>query len=244
MEDIYAQYVRYVAKILKTGNISDFKQNPNYVYMLEHTRKWQGEEYLKLIQKQTKITLKEIQEFGNKNDAIGGTKQINYGELLLSPSNLRYLYQAYLIIKHFQKFGKKINIVEIGGGYGGLFLAIDFLARKYKIDIDSYTIIDIPIIAKFQKLYVSKVEHKIPFDTLPSINFGKEIDKPNLFLVSCYSFAEIPRELQTKYIEILFPKLKHGFITWNNIPVYDFGFNAEIEDENPKTGKLNKYVRF
>jgi hypothetical protein len=38
--------------------------------------------------------------------------------------------------------------------------------------------------------------------------------------------------------------LKHGFITWNNIPVYDFGFPADVEDEVPKTGKVNKYVRF
>jgi putative sugar O-methyltransferase len=246
MKDIYALYANYVAKILKTGDISTFKQDPKYTYMLEHTSGYQGHQYIELIRKQTKISVKDIDEFSKKNDAIGGTKQKMFAELnlTLSPSNLRYLYQAYLIIKHFQKFNKKINIVEIGGGYGGLFLAIDFLARKYKIDIDSYTIIDIPVIAKFQKLYVSKVEHKIPFDTLPSTNFGKELDKPNLFLVSCYSFAEIPREYQAKYIEVLFPKLKHGFITWNNIPVYDFGFPADVEEEVPKTGKVNKYVRF
>jgi len=243
MKDIYALYVRYVAKILKTGNISDFKQNPDYTYMLEHTSGRQGQEYLDLIRKQTKISLNDIKEFGEKNDAIGGTKQKTYGDLILSPSNLRYLYQAYLIIKHFQKFKGKKDIVEIGGGYGGLFLAIDFLAKKYKIDIDSYTIIDIPVIAQFQKLYVSKVEHTIPFDTLSSTNYGSEITKDS-FLVSCYSFSEIPREYQTKYIEILFPKIKHGFITWNNIPVYDFGFAVEVEEEVPKTGKVNKYVRF
>jgi hypothetical protein len=243
MKDIYARYVQYVAKLLKTGDLSTFKRNPDYTYMLEHTSGAQGQQYLDLL-KHTKVSSKDIHEFSKKNDAIGGTNQKMYGELSLSPSNLRYLYQAYLIIKHFQKFKMTINIVEIGGGYGGLFLAIDFLARKYKINIDSYTIIDIPTIAKFQKLYVSKVEHKIPFDTLPATNFGKELDKPNLFLVSCYSFAEIPREYQAKYIEVLFPKLKHGFITWNNIPVYDFGFPADVEDEVPKTGKLNKYVRF
>jgi hypothetical protein len=70
------------------------------------------------------------------------------------------------------------------------------------------------------------------------------LDKPNLFLVSCYSFSEIPREYQTKYIENLFPKIKHGFITWNNIPVYNFGFVVDVEEEVPKTGKVNKYVRF
>jgi len=242
-KDIYALYVNYVAKILKSGDLSTFKQNPDYTYMLEHTSGKQGQQYLDLIQKQTKISFKDVREFSAKNDAIGGTKQKTYGELTLSPSNLRYLYQAYLIIKHFQKFKVKVNIVEIGGGYGGLFLAIDFLARKYKIDINSYTIIDIPTIAKFQKLYVSKVQHTIPFDTLPSTNFGSEISKDS-FLVSCYSFAEIPREYQDKYIETLFPKIKHGFIVWNNIPVYDFGFAVEVEDEVPKTGKVNKYVRF
>jgi hypothetical protein len=115
MKDIYARYVQYVAKLLKTGDLSTFKRNPDYTYMLEHTSGAQGQQYLDLL-KHTKVSSKDIHEFSKKNDAIGGTNQKMYGELSLSPSNLRYLYQAYLIIKHFQKFKMTINIVEIGGG--------------------------------------------------------------------------------------------------------------------------------
>jgi hypothetical protein len=117
MKDIYALYANYVAKIIKSGDLSTFKQDPKYTYMLEHTSGYQGHQYIELL-KQTKISVKDIDEFSKKNDAIGGTKQKMFAELnlTLSPSNLRYLYQAYLIIKHFQKFKRKINIVEIGGG--------------------------------------------------------------------------------------------------------------------------------
>ena len=46
------------------------------------------------------------------------------------------------------------------------------------------------------------------------------------------------------YIKTLFPKVQHGFMAWNMIPIYDFGFKYTIEDEYPKTGDFNKYVYF
>jgi len=78
------------------------------------------------------------------------------------------------------------------------------------------------------------------------MNYGVELkNTPNLFLVSNYCFSEIGNKNQKMYIATLFPNVVHGFIVWNSIPVYNFGFNMEIEDENPNTGGLyNKYVRF
>jgi hypothetical protein len=60
----------------------------------------------------------------------------------------------------------------------------------------------------------------------------------NYFFVSTYSFSEICAEFQIKYIETLFPKIIHGFVAWNNIPTYDFGFSFSEEPEIPKTGQV------
>ena len=72
----------------------------------------------------------------------------------------------------------------------------------------------------------------------------------NLFLISNYSFSEIESEHQKGYIKYLFPKVSHGFIIWNHIALYDFGFKVTIEDEYPLTSNNpnpllnNKYVYF
>ena len=76
-------------------------------------------------------------------------------------------------------------------------------------------------------------------------SFGSNIECNNMFLISNYCFSEISKENQNSYRQILFPKIKHGFIAWNMIPVYDFGFHTNIESEIPNTGgHMNKYVYF
>lgn len=60
----------------------------------------------------------EIRLFSEMNDAIGGPqKEFFDGVGLLSPTNLRYLYHAHLILTHFKsKNLPSLNLVEIGGG--------------------------------------------------------------------------------------------------------------------------------
>ena len=65
-----------------------------------------------------------------------------------------------------------------------------------------------------------------------------------MFLISNYCFSEIPGNLQKEYIAKLFPKVSHGFMAWNHIPVYNFGFDIKEEVEFPKTGSYNKYIYF
>jgi putative sugar O-methyltransferase len=239
---LYSQYEQCVSGYLRMNTLDNFKRNPAYTYMLEHVDLKQGKEYLELIQK-TDITQEEILDYSSKNDSVGNPVKQTFGNFSCSPSSLRYIYQAYLIIKHFKTFNQSINIVEVGGGYGGLFLAIEFFARKYNLEIESYTIIDLPVIVKFQELYLSKFSPRTPIEFIDSTTFGKSLTK-KYFMISNYCFSEIPREIQEQYIRVLIPKVEHGFITWNNIPVYNFGFEYTEEIEYPLTGPVNKYVRF
>ena len=72
--------------------------------------------------------------------------------------------------------------------------------------------------------------------------------KNNSFLISTYSFSEIPISIQKEYSEkIINQKTNFGFIAWNSIPVYNFVENSIIEKERvyPLTVSPNTYyVRY
>ena len=78
--------------------------------------------------------------------------------------------------------------------------------------------------------------------------YGSNINDDNLFLVSNYCFSEIEHNHQMQYIAKLFPKVSHGFMVWNRIIVYNFGFTVKEELEYPLTGawngNKNKYIYF
>jgi len=237
----YSKFDEYNKKIISNNDLLNFKRHPDFTYMLEHVIESVGEEYLKLLL--PILSIDDIIYFCSINDSIGNPKMYIYKNLECSSTSLRYLYHAYLCLNHF-KTTKLHDIVEIGGGYGGLCLAINYLSKKMNINISSYTIIDLPHVSKLQNLYLSKFDISFNYECITSELFGKNITKNNLFLISNYSFSEILPELQKKYIENLFPKVLHGFITWNHVPVFDFGYTYSEELEVPLTSPMNKFIRF
>lgn len=245
MTDLYKTYTDYVEKVCNSGNLDSFKRHPDYTYMLEHVSVEYGKQYLYEILTKTRIGSEDILEFCTKNDAVGSPVKAQIGDFFVSPSSLRYIYQAFLILTHLKSLGmKKHDLVEVGGGYGGLCLAIHWLAPKFGIKIDSYTIIDLPSPSRLQKMYLGRVEPSLSISFVGAMTYGLELEVQDAFLISNYCFSEIDADSQKKYVECLFPKIAHGFIAWNHIPVYDFGFQMKVEEEVPKTGSLNKYVYF
>lgn len=242
----YDTYSNFVGEICKTGNLTDFKLHPKYRYMLEHVTNESGYQYLTCIQNNTDISNDEINTFCSLNDSVGNPSKTDYHSVITSPSSLRYIYHAHLILSHLQKLNlPPVDIVELGGGYGGLCLSVHHFSEKYGIKINSYTIVDLPNIIQLQSLYLSKVNPDLQVNFVDGTTFGKNIDKSAIFLVSNYCFSEISAEFQKEYIQHLFPKVAHGFMAWNNIPTYNFGFSLKEEREFPHTGgKFNKYVYF
>jgi hypothetical protein len=78
-----------------------------------------------------------------------------YGKIQVSPTSLRYVYQSHLILSYFKTLTlpKQLNLVEIGGGYGGLCVAIYFFSSYYKIKIDNYIIIDLKEVTQLQETF-------------------------------------------------------------------------------------------
>jgi len=247
-DEVYYQYSDFITNVLKSGDISNFKNNPSYCYMLEHCSESIGRGYLNEILTTTLISLRDIVEFCRINDSIGNPVRSKYGEIEVSPSSLRYIYHAHLALSHFKSVndGRPVSIVEIGGGYGGLCLAVDYFNKYYNVPIQEYNIVDLGPATSLQEVYLSKFTLSIPTKFHCSDTYGSEIVKNSqTYLISNYAFSEIALYHQQKYIDILFPKIHHGFMTWNFIDLYDFGFSTMVTPEVPNTHDgSNRYVRF
>lgn len=244
---MYTNYCNYINEVCRTGNLSNFKNNSNYTSILEHLSSRQGTLFLDAIREKSSITDEEIKSFSLLNDSVGNPNKSAFGSLFISPSNLRYIYHTHIILKYLGELKlSAVNIVEVGGGYGGLCLAMHHFARFYNININSYTMIDLKDISNLQQQYLAKVNPLIKADFVDAATFGADIKTTNLFLISNYCFSEIDKKAQELYITNLFPKVSHGFLAWNAIPTYNFGFATKIEDEYPKYGDwpFNKYVTF
>ena len=161
----YTTYANYVSSICDSGNISGFRVHPSYTYMLEHVSEEVGAQYLDAILSFSSITEKEIIEFCAKNDVVGDPAKYVYDNMCVSPTSLRYIFQAHLVLTHMKATSQlNIDAVELGGGYGGLCLALFHFAPKYDIHIKSYKICDLPDIITLQKLYLGTVDPALPVE--------------------------------------------------------------------------------
>jgi len=249
---LYEQFINHVGSIVAAQNLTGFKSHPSVTYMLEHVTFSLGQEYLSYLRQLTPLSEQKMMAYCEANDRIGGGEKHDYGFIRTSPSNFRYLLHAHLILTHAIRNGlSSLRIVEVGCGYGGLCLAITQLAPMYRITIETYHLVDLPEISALQKLYLSEhAVHSLPVRFHSAETYGENIQDRDLFLVSNYCFSEIDAAHQKKYIQHLFPKVSHGFMTWNHIPLYDFGFSVRSEREFPMTGgsqdpqTMNRYVYF
>ncbi len=228
-----------------------FKNNDNYTYMLEHVNSNQGNAYLDIIKNKFseiyKNNLDFLIEICYLNDKYGNTKKTNFKNFMTcSPSNLRYILHSLLILDHIkeQKLNN-VNIIEIGGGYGGLCFFVNKIGKLCNININSYTIFDLPQASALQNIYLNALN-------IENVNYY-QLDKfnklfKNSFLISNYAYSEIDISLQKEYSnKIINPYTSFGFLAWNNMPVYDFVENSVIEKETeyPLTGNRNNfYVKF
>lgn len=258
---MYDSYLRYVETITFDNiNQSNFKNNSEYNGILEHVSREQGLNYLNLINREfSDITFEQILDFSIINDRYGQPKKelyitLNNKEIYASATSIRYVYHALLILKHY-KDNTSTEIVEVGCGYGGLFLAICFFSRLLDIKIDKYYFIDLPQVCNLINNYllINKDNIYINYEIHSSNNYVNKISNNNLFFISNYCFTEINEEYRNNYIKYLLPNVSCGFIVWQTV----FGFNIEnahklfkvknITEELPQTASIqhkNYFVYF
>ena len=239
---MYKNYISYLSNN-SNSDISklNFKSTRAYFGIVETVSSDIGKKYFDLILQEIYTTTIEVQDlidYCNLNDSIGKPNLTDYGyNLKCSPTSLRYFYHALLILKHI-KTTECNNIVEIGGGYGGLCLAINFLLKFFNINIVNYHIIDlsqpINLIQKYlyhnkNNIYTNNIYHD-------SLSFGSNITDNNLFMISNYCYTEIDKEFNDYYNKVLLPKINNGFIVWQN------GGNGGIYPIDQAKDILNKNI--
>jgi hypothetical protein len=244
---MYKDYEK-VIELFLNYDISNvvFKNNNYYNGILEHVSCEQGIKYLELILNEfPNISYEYIVEFVKINDRIGFPKKytyiINNTQLECSPSSLRYIYHSLLILKHYKEKNQK-EIVELGCGYGGLFLAISFFSNILEINIEKYYMIDLPIVCKLISKYLelNKDFISIKYEILESSEYGSNLHSKDLFLVSNYCFSEIEKVHRDLYIKNLFPKINSGFVIWQTsfTPFHyadEIFKNKIVKEEKPQT---------
>jgi hypothetical protein len=174
----------------------NFKRHPDCTGMLEHVSYELGLEYIKVIKKYFPDLLNRIDRFIT-NDLVGNPYTYIYDGLEFSPSNLRYIKVLGDLINLCGTLNG-LNIIEVGGGYGGQCKIIHDLLTP-----GSYTIIDHPDVLKLTDKYLSYFDIKRSNKT-----------KFDLF-ISNYAFTEIDYNYQQEYKIKYIYNSKKGYMTCN-----------------------------
>ena len=241
---IYEYYKRCILENLSLSQEDMFfKSDPRYNYVLEHVDFAQGYQYLLLVEEEFSELFHENKDMMidlcRQNDIIGKPKKHDFkGFCECSPTNLRYLYQSMLALDFIKDINiQQLNVVEIGGGYGGLCLFMHKLSHLFNLNINSYIIYDLAEAQDLQYRYL--YTHGINVDSVQN--------KKDCFLISNYAFSELPDSVRSNYEKyIIQPYCSNGFLAWNGCDLYEFVKGKEIKyvAERPSTHPNNKYVYF
>ena len=225
MADLYKNYCNYL-KFEEQNTINkyiNFKNNESYTYMLEHVTESLGEQYLKLIFTDFEISVEDVVKYLTMNDSFGNPVKSTYvtkdGDIVVcSPSSLRYVYQALIILNHY-KTTECENMVELGCGYGGLFTAIDYFSGILDIHIKKYHMIDLPEPNTLISFYTNhhKETIKTPYELHEAEKYGSTVPSGKLFFISNYCYTEIDTEYKEKYYSNILKRADNGFIIWQTI---------------------------
>lgn len=222
-----------------------FKSNPAYRQILEHVSPEQGHEYLALAQSSPRWSARMrvlVAETALENDRLGKPVVAPFDSLGIScsPTNMRYLWHAFQILDWLAALElKRVNVVEIGGGYGGLALWLHRLASGR---ISHYAILDLHEAGTIQAAYAEFFGLRL---TVADPSYADAILPWPPFLISAYAFSELSAEWREWYEQAIVRHCLHGWLLWNMIPVYPFTSHLyEVADEVPLTGTGNKVVRF
>jgi hypothetical protein len=200
----YTAYFELCKKASEDDELfKDFKRHKDCTDMLEHVNYEHGLDYLEQIKQHFPYLMNDIGLFAT-NDDIGNPYTYYFKELgfELSPSVLRYV-KVLGDLNNLCGDLDNIDIVEVGGGYGGQCKIIhDLFTPK------SYTIIDAEEVLLLTGKYLREFKIK------PILRDQAESKHYDLF-ISNYAFTEIDRKFQNLYAEKLINNSDKGYIICN-----------------------------
>lgn len=143
-------------------------------------------------------------------DKVGGPLSYFYESIAgsCSVTALRYVKIVGDLQREFGDLSN-LNIVEIGGGYGGQCKILNNIS-----EFASYTIIDLPECTPLINKYLScfKISNVCTINStnVPAQNYD--------LVISNYAFSEIDRQEQLNYITKIISLAPRGYMIYNNHP--------------------------
>lgn len=202
--NVYDGYLDVCRKAVSDDKVyANFKCEDAYRKVLEHLSYEEGLEYLKVI---VEHPLLDCIGIFSSNDDIGNPYKFFYPTLGLkvSPTTIRYIKVLIDLVEIFNTLDD-LDIVEIGGGYGGQCKVIhDVFTPR------SYTIIDLPDALALSEKYLTgfriNARYRQP-DSLTKTHYD--------LCISNYAFTEFNKEHQLRYSEQIIKNSDKGYITCN-----------------------------
>jgi len=249
----YPEYCKIASEDDKV--FQNFRNNSSYTSVLEHVSPELSLKYYEAL-KNLNYSNEYIYSICKTLDQPGNPKKIKVSNSIaeLTGSSLRYLHTG-LDIKSKLNITKKINVVEIGAGYGGQSIILDKI-----LNIENYLFVDLKEVNLLIKRFLNnfKVNFNYSFKSL-------EDDFQNNFefdlIISNYAFSELPRSLQNLALNKIINKSKSGYIIVNShnleknffLKKYNFHTIDELKEivpnlivfeEKPQSHKNNKLLTF
>lgn len=241
--DLHPNYLSICEKASQDEGIFDnFKRDPYYNLILEHTSYEQGKFYLEELKK-TKVDYSQFTD----NDKFGNPITYDFKVGKFSPTTLRYIKVAYDILKYFPTQDIK-TIAEIGCGYGGQYVVLNKL-----LSIDKYYLIDLPEVNKLISKYLSKLQIGNNAKIINALREEQIKGVPPVDLViSNYAFSECVKPVRKFYLETIIKNSTYGYMTINMLSesrrkelysvIESYGKKVRVTVEIPLTGTGNEIV--
>jgi len=242
-------------------HFSTFRQDPAVVDMLEHVKRYEAEQYEQIAIMMSKnysvnIPWEEIV----RNDSVGSPLTYplkSRPNMNICPTTCRYLVLGMKALQHASTFEKELNIIEVGGGYGGQCCVILRLASIFGMYVKSYTILDLReanlLQNKFIQCQLSENDKSRVRCMCISDEGVRRLLQPGSFFFSAYAYSEISESIQMSYNVFLSDLIHHGFLVWNNKKPPTDGFfrminkqrnEVDVLEERPLTGPFNVIYQF
>lgn len=204
----YSQYRNTCMRCAHDANMfATFRRHPVLLEIWEHVNEQQGKQYYDIISQHPygDAMLWRAKD----NDHYGNPKTYDYGYYrTLSPTTLRYVKVALDLYDMVGENLFKMNIAEIGGGYGGQAVVINTTG--------DYCIYDLPEPCSLIGRYTKSILPNSNIYCINTLRHMKDNTKYDL-VISNYAWSELTKDVQNDYYNNIISNCDFGYITCNYI---------------------------
>jgi len=208
-------------------NLPIFRRQGPIRRTIEHVSETLGEQYFLLARARWPV----MGRF-KLLDSVGDPCLYEYGAWQFSPNTMRYAGTLSDIIDFFGEL-KDLDVVEIGGGYGGLCAAASLFGYR------SWTIIDLPEALEMARAYLEALGVKAIYETRPP---KRQWD----LVISNYAISECEAVTHEMYRRNVLLKSTRGYVIYNRIEGKDKLLRsipgAELRPEPVQTDHRNSLI--